>query len=126
MLVVDTSAWIEWLIGSPLGKAIEAQVPPREQIIVPTMVQHELAKWMTRERGEDASDELIAFTMKCSVVDLDTGLAMEAAEICRRHRLATADAIVYATARRANAQLLTCDAHFKGLDQVIYIPKASN
>lgn len=124
MLVIDTSAWIEWLIGSPLGKMIETQVPPREQIIVPTIVQHELAKWMTRERGEDASDELIAFTMKCSVVDLDTGLALEAAEICRRHRLATADAIVYATAIRSQADLLTCEAHFEGLPSVRYSRKS--
>lgn len=27
MLVVDTSAWIEWLIASPTGKVIEEMIP---------------------------------------------------------------------------------------------------
>jgi hypothetical protein len=29
--------------------------------LVPTMVQLELAKWLTREMGEDAADRVIAF-----------------------------------------------------------------
>ncbi len=36
---------------------------------------------------------------------------------------ATADAIVYATALAHGAELLTCDAHFEGLANVIYIRK---
>ena len=38
--------------------------------------------------------------------------ALEAARVCAAHKLATADAIIYATARNNNAELLTCDAHF--------------
>ncbi len=34
--------------------------------------------------------------------------------------VATADAIIYATAQESNAELLTCDAHFEGLPGVIY------
>ena len=40
------------------------------------------------------------------------------------HKLATADAIIYATAEHHDADILTCDAHFKDLDRVIYIDKA--
>ena len=50
--------------------------------------------------------------------------ALAAAEACREHKLATADAIIFATARAQGATLLTCDAHFEGLPQILYVPKA--
>jgi predicted nucleic acid-binding protein len=54
---------------------------------------------------------------------LDTKIALSAAEICSKRRLATADAIVYATALEYEADLLTCDAHFGGLPAVTFISK---
>lgn len=124
MRVIDTSAWIEWLIDSPVAPRIAADLPDRTRWLVPTIVQLELTKWLIRERGEDASEAVIAFTQDCPVAPLTTGIAIAAAEACRIHRLATADAIVYATAQLAGADLLTCDAHFKGLPGVAYISKA--
>ena len=65
---------------------------------MPTMVQLELAKWLAREAGEDKADQVLAFTQTCRVVPLDTRTALAAAELCARHKLATADSIIYATA----------------------------
>ncbi len=123
MRLVDTSAWIEWLIDSETGKAVEAALPKRDEWLVPTIVQLELAKWLTREVGEDKADEAIAFTEKCVVVALDTRLALAAAEVSARHKLATADAIIYATAEAYGADILTCDVHFEGLPGVTLIAK---
>lgn len=126
MRLVDTSAWIEWLIGSPAGTAVAAELPGRGRWLVPTIVQLELAKWLTRETGEDKADQVIAFTETCVVADLDTPIALSAADLCARHKLATADAIVYATALAHGADLLTCDRHFEGLPDVRLVPKANN
>lgn len=63
MWLVDTSAWIEWLVASPTGK------------------------------------------------------------LARKYKLATADAIVLASARGYGADLLTCDAHFEGLSGVRFVAK---
>lgn len=123
MRLVDTSAWIEWFIDSPIAAQIEPRVPAPAECVVPTMVQHELRKWFLRERGEETADEVIASTELCVVVPLDTHLAIEAADVARRHRLATADAIVYATAVATGAELVTCDRHFDGLPGVIMIAK---
>ena len=123
--VVDTSAWIEWLIGSAVGKRLANEIPDKSHCIVPTIVQLELAKWLTREVGEDEADQVIAYTQKCVVVPLDTRLALLAAELHRTHRLATADAIVYATARDTDVDLLTCDAHFEGLPGVVLFAKSA-
>ena len=120
MRVVDTSVWIEWLVGSPLDRKLASEIPDRSECIVPTIVQLELSKWLLRESGEDQADQLIACTQKCIVVPLDTALALRAAELHRQHKLATADAIVYATAQAHGAELLTCDAHFAKLPAVAY------
>ena len=122
--VVDTSVWIEWLTGSALGKTLAKQFPDKPQCIVPTIVQLELSKWLVREVGEDQADQVIAYTQKCAVVPLDTTIALLAADLHREHKLATADAIVYATAQNQMAELLTCDAHFKGLPGVVFLAKA--
>jgi len=124
MRLIDTSAWIEWLTGSPLGSALAAEFPDRAQWLVPTLVQLELAKWLTREVGEDKADRVIAFTETCVVADLDTATALSAAELCARHKLSTADAVIYATALAYDADLLTCDRHFENLPGVRFVPKA--
>lgn len=124
MRLVDTSAWIEWLIGSPVGISLASELPQRSEWLVPTIVQLELAKWLTREIGEDRADEVIAFTQTCSVVDLDTTIALAAADLSARHKLAIADAIVYATARARGSELLTCDAHFAALPAVRFVSKS--
>jgi len=126
MRVVDTSAWIEWLTGSTLGKKLgKDHFPDKSEWIVPTIVQLELSKWLVREIGEDEADQVIAYTQKCVVVPLDTSIALQAADLHRSCKLATADAIVYATAQSMAADVLTCDAHFKGLPGVAWFPKTA-
>lgn len=121
--LVDTSAWIEFLTGSDLGVRLRSELPDRNEWLVPTMVQLELMKWLTREAGEDEADRVIAFSETCVVADLDTPTALAAAELSVRHRLATADAIVYATALGHQADLLTCDRHFENLPGVRFVSK---
>ncbi|CAG4899428.1 type II toxin-antitoxin system VapC family toxin [Paraburkholderia gardini] len=123
MRVIDTSAWIEWLIGSAPGKKLSKEFPDKSRCIVPTIVQLELSKWLVREVGEEQADQVIAYTQKCMVVPLDTAIALLAAELHREYKLATADAIVYATARQQGADLLTCDAHFNGLPGTVFVQK---
>lgn len=123
MRVVDTSAWIEWLIGGALGKRVGQEFPAQSEWVVPTIVQLELSKWLLREADESRADSVVAYTRKCVVVPLDTSVALLAAELHYTHNLATADAIVYATAQASGADLLTCDAHFEKLPGCVYFRK---
>lgn len=62
--------------------------------------------------------------MRCGrVVDVDAGLALDAARMSLAHRLAMADALILATARRFGATLWTQDADFEGLPDVRYVEK---
>ena len=73
--------------------------------------------------GEDKADQVIAFTQVCVIAELNTPIALAAAELSAKHKLATADAVVYATALARGADLLTCDRHFANLDGVLLIPR---
>ena len=66
------------------------------------IVQLELAKWLTREGRNTEVNHVIAFTQLCTIAPLDTEIAIAAAEACRAHGLAAADAIIFATARAHN------------------------
>lgn len=112
-------------MNTPTSEPIAAALPQRAHWLVPTGVQLELAKWVYRETSAERANEVIAFSQKCVVVPLDTTIALAAAALCREHKLATADAIVYATALAHDADLLTCDAHFQELPRVTYIEKRS-
>jgi predicted nucleic acid-binding protein len=101
-------------------------LPERAEWLVPPIVQLELANWLTREISEDRADEVIAFTQTCVVADMTTTIALSAADFCRRYKLATADAIVYATALAHGAELITCDRHFDKLPHITYFAKASS
>ncbi|WP_342781869.1 type II toxin-antitoxin system VapC family toxin [Verticiella sediminum] len=124
-IVIDTFQVRKWLAGSVLGKKVGKQFPDKPQCIVPSIVQLELSKWLVREVGESQADQVIAYTQKCVVVPLDTAIALLAADLHREHKLAAADAVVYATARRQSAELLTCDAHFEGLPDVALFAKTA-
>lgn len=123
MRVVDTSAWIEWLLKSPTGAAVAAALPSDADWLVPTIVQLELVKWLRRERGEDVANQAIAFSVNCAVAPLDTSIALTAAGVSQQHKLPLADSIVYATALEYGADILTCEAHFQSLPSVTFVPK---
>jgi predicted nucleic acid-binding protein len=125
MRVVDTSAWIEWFLDTPVGRTLGPHIPDKSRFVVPSIVQFELAKWLRREISDEAVEEIIAFTQECVVAELDTPLALSAAAIAGEYKLAAADAIIYATALANDADLLTCDAHFEGLPGVVYVAKTA-
>lgn len=95
-----------------------------DSLIVPTLVQHELYQWLCREIGQPVALSAIAATQTAIVVSLDTSIALLAADIAKAFKLATADAIIYATAHRHRATLVTGDAHFSVLPQVGFLPKS--
>lgn len=123
MICVDTSALLEWWMNSPTASRLAPHWPAQERMLLPTIVQFETAKWAYRKLSEEDADRCVAFTTRCFVTPLTQTVALRAAEFSLVHKLATADAIVYATAQMESASLLTCDAHFSGLPGVTYVAK---
>ena len=55
------------------------------------------------------------------VAVLSADLATVAGKLGPAHKLPLAESIIYATARRYNAELWTHDAHFRGLSGVRFV-----
>ncbi len=122
-IVADTGAWIEFLTQGKLCANFKPYLEKSQHLIVPVLVQYELFKWVCRERDEVTAYEVVALTQKGQVIDIDTSLALLAADVSAQYKLAMADAIIYATALYAKAKLVTSDAHFAELPDVRYFKK---
>lgn len=124
--LVDTCGWIEWLTDGTLREQFAPYFEAESQLLMPTLVQNELFKWMLREKNESVAFSVIGVTARCKVVELTTAIALRAAELSLKHKLATADSIIYATCQQYRLPLVTCDAHFQLLEGVIYFKKSAS
>ncbi|MDG6982829.1 MAG: type II toxin-antitoxin system VapC family toxin [Nitrososphaerota archaeon] len=129
--VIDTHAWVEYLIGSRAGEEAKEFIE-RGGAYTPSVVVTELAKWYLREIeaeriSADEMKEHLEFVSSVTViVPLDESLARKAGEMDfmmkkRAKGWPLADSIVYATAREYRAKVVSGDPHFKGLDDVEFI-----
>lgn len=116
----DTCGWIEWLTDGALADNFAPFLTDSANLIVPTLVQFELYKRCLREKDEVSALDVIGLTEACQVRPLDTRIALSAADISARYKLAMADAVVYASALAVRGMLLTSNAHFESLPNVQY------
>jgi predicted nucleic acid-binding protein len=76
---------------------------------------------LKREKGEEKALEAHAHLQNTRVIPLDPPTALSAADIGLKTGLGTVDSIIYATALRYNAELVTGDHHFKALPNVTIV-----
>ncbi len=74
-----------------------------------------------RDISEERAIEAVSALRRATIVPVDASLALEAADISLERGLAMADSIVYATARRHGARLVTADVDFEGLAGAILV-----
>ena len=123
MILVDTCGWIEWLTEGALADSFASYMQDPAELLVPTTVQYELYKWVKRESDENTALDTTALADGSLVIPLSTDIALVAADLSLSHKLAFADAVIYASARKYNVELVTSDDHFEGLPGVTYFPK---
>lgn len=123
MKLVDTCVWAETIRGTPTGRSFKPLMPPPEQLLVSTMVVYELSKWVARNIDAEIADQVMVTLLNARVVEPTATIALKAAQLSTEYKLHALDALIYATALEHDAQLVTCDAHFKDLPQVDYTAK---
>lgn len=123
MNVVDSSGWIEFLVGGPNADFFETPLNAEDELLVPSVIVLEVYRYVLRKEGREKALSVAATMHQGRVIDLDTGLAIEAAELGASHGLPLEDSIIYASALSYEATLWTQDADFDGLDHVEYRPR---
>jgi len=119
--LIDSSGWIEFFSGGALASRYAPYLKDSTQLVTPTIVVYEVYKKIKRERGEETALLAISRLTATEVIPLTESIALLAADLSLHHGLAMADAIVYATSRDQNAQLVTSDADLKNLPAVVYL-----
>ena len=123
MIVVDSSGWLEFLADGALADEYSARLRLSNNVATPTIVMYEVYKHSKRLRGEDGALDAVAAMQKTRIIPLNDELALVAADLSLEHKLPMADAIVLATARLLDAEVITSDVDFDGIPGVTYIPK---
>lgn len=129
--VIDTYAWVEYLLGSEAGGAAKSYIESGSAR-TPSIVVAELRKWYLREieAGRRTEREMglhMSFVeSRSSVVPLDAPLARRAGEMdfMMKKRIRgwpMADSIILATAAASSSKVVTGDRHFRGLEEVVYL-----
>ena len=117
--LVDSSGWIEYIGDGPKADAFGKYLNDYTSLLVPAIIVYEIQKKLLLTRNDRALDRFISHAFRSIQVPLDAELAGAAAKTSVEHRLAMADAIIYATAQKHKASLITADPDFRGLPGVI-------
>jgi len=92
-------------------------------VATPTIVMYEVYKRLKRDLSEEHAKTAAGAMLRTQLVPLDAEVALTAADVSIEYGLAMADAIVLATAHLLDAELVTSDADFEGLEGVTFLEK---
>ncbi len=121
--IVDSSGWMEYAMDSDRADLFAPAIQDFENLIVPSIIVHEVFKILKRQLGEAAAIDTLAYMQRGRVIDLSDSIAILAAKMAVDLQLPTADSIIYATAYFYEATVWTQDADFKNLGGVKYFEK---
>lgn len=120
-VVVDSSGWIEVFTDGMQADTFLSLLGEEASLVVPAITIFEVFQWVLREHGEAEAIQAAAVMQRGTVVDLDSRLALAAAQLSHSLRLPMADSIILATARDHQARLHTMDSDFRGIADVEWI-----
>jgi predicted nucleic acid-binding protein len=121
VVVVDSSGWIEVFADGPLADGFLPHLADLTKVVTPVVVAYEVY-WILKQRvGDDVALRAVAEMEETRPAPIDMTTAILAADFSVEHGLPMADALIYATARLARADLVTADQHFRGLRSVVLI-----
>ena len=121
-VLLDSSAWIELLSGTNRADLFEPALKA-ERLIVPAIVRYEVGRYVLAHSGEVSREMAIRAMAKFEQVAVDATVADEASLLAAKHKMAMADALIYAVARAQEAELWTQDSHFENLPCVRFFKK---
>jgi toxin FitB len=123
--VVDSSGWIEFFLAGANGPRFRDVIDQHEGLVVPTTALYEVCRVLDRKLPAHEVEQCLDVMRLGRVVSLDQGIAISAARFAAHHKLAFADAAMYATAQALGATLWTQDVDYEGLKGVSYLAKGN-
>jgi predicted nucleic acid-binding protein len=118
LILVDSSGWIEYLAARSKAELFAPYIEGSEPLVSSAIQIYEVYKVVRRDLNEERAIEAVSALRMTTIEPLVESLALEAADAALEHGLAMAGAIIFATASRHDAQIVTGDVDFDGLPRV--------
>ena len=123
MNIVDSSCWLEYLMGTEIGATVAPVIENPDELVIPTITMYEVYKKLLGEKDEEYALNVVSYMQTGKVIELNSGLSLFAAQISRKYKLPMADSIILATSLHYSAVIFSCDKHFKDIPDIRYFPK---
>ena len=115
--LLDSSAWLAYFFAtSPeIKKIIES-----ENVLYSCVISiFEVKRKLIRDGYKESLEKVLSFMKDRSIIiNIDEVISQSAADISINAKLHALDALIYASAREMNAELITADPDFEKLDNV--------
>jgi toxin FitB len=118
LVVIDSSGWLEYITGDQKADLFAPYFESDVRILVPVIVLYEVRKVLLKSFPETMADIFQSNALRHEVINIDEYIAMSAATLSLKFKLAMADALICATAQRYGARLITSGAHFENIPGV--------
>jgi len=116
MIVLDSSSWKEFFIGSDKGAKIKEFIE-KESVMTNSISLAEIADW-ARRNGLNESEIVMAVRKSSEVLTFSNDIAELAGKINSEKNIGIANALVYATASVYGLKVLSCNETFRSLENV--------
>lgn len=121
MNVVDSSGWLEYMADGKNASFFAPAIEDLPNLLVPSLCLFEVFKRVVQQRDAASGLTTVAAMKQGRVIDLDSTIALNAAELSIAHKLPMADSVILATSRQFEATLWTQDSDFEGLEGVRFL-----
>ena len=123
MNIVDASGWIEFFLAGRNGPVFRPIIEDEANLLVTSISVYEVHRVLSRKLPDELRDTCVMLMRRLPIIDLTDVRAIAAANVSIEHKLAMADAAMYAMAMEHQAVLWTQDADYQGLSGVQYVAK---
>ena len=124
MIIMDTSAWMEYFLNTKNALRIE-QLLNNQEIVTPYIVLIELSCKAEKEKWN--FEKILKFIKsKSAIIGIDDKIIIDCGKNYVQERknkpgFSMADSIILSTAKNLKSEILTKDQHFKDKEEVILL-----
>lgn len=124
--VIDSWAWIEYLIGSDSGEEVKQIIENKGNEIFTCILSIAEIASMTKRENRDSDSAYKAMLSLSKIYNLDNDLAKEAglfhAEIKKTIKdFGLIDSFILSIAKKIKAKVVTGDEHFRAIKEAVFI-----
>jgi len=119
--LIDSSAWLSYFYAE--NPKIKSIVESDEILLTSALAIYEVKLKLLKDKKEPSliQKSLDIIKKRSLILSIDEKISGDASEISFKHTLHMADALIYVSAVRNNALLITLDNDFRGLSNVFIL-----